>query len=81
MHCLNPEIFTYNPIKKQIMSFKTLGCLKCGSSYDVIPPDAVYTEPRSKLDDPPGDFVEMKKECISCKNKNTIYWYKPEIKQ
>lgn len=49
---------------KQIMSFKTLGCLKCGSSYDVIPPDGVYTEPRSKLDDPPGDFVEMKKECI-----------------
>jgi len=42
------------------MSFKTLGCLKCGSSYDVIPPDGVYTEPRSKLDDPPGDFVEMK---------------------
>ena len=52
------------------MSQKTLGCLKCGSNYDVIPPDGVYTEPRAKLDNPPGDFVEMKKECISCKNKN-----------
>jgi len=51
------------------MSFKTLGCLKCGSSYDAIPPDGVYTEPRAKLDDPPGDFVEMKKECIPARIK------------
>lgn len=63
------------------MSQKTLGCLKCGCNYEVIPPDGVYTEPHAKLDDPPGDFVEMKKEYISCKNKNTIYLYKPEIKQ
>jgi hypothetical protein len=63
------------------MSSISLGCLKCGSSYEVIPPDGVYTEAHSKPKDPPGDFVEMKKECFSCKNKNTIFWYKPEIKQ
>lgn len=63
------------------MSSKTLGCLKCGSNYDVVPPDGIYTEPHSKLDDPPGDYVEMKKQCISCKNKNTIYWYKPETEK
>jgi hypothetical protein len=63
------------------MSSTEQGCLKCGSRYQVIPPDGVYTEPHSKRKDPPGDFVEMRKECFSCKNKNTIYWYKPEIKQ
>ena len=50
------------------MSQKTLGCLKCGCNYGLISPDGVYTEPRAKLDDPPGDFVEMKKECTSFKN-------------
>jgi hypothetical protein len=61
------------------MSQKTLGCLKCGSNYDVIPPDGVYTEPRAKLDNPPGDFVEMKKECISCKNKNQFIGTSPKL--
>ena len=63
------------------MSSIALGCLKCGSYYEAIPPDGVYIEPHSKPKEPPGDFVEMKKECFSCKSKNTIYWYRPESKQ
>ena len=63
------------------MSSIALGCLKCGSYYEAIPPDGVYLEPHSKPKEPPGDFVEMKKECFSCKSKNTIYWYRPESKQ
>jgi len=63
------------------MSSIALGCLKFGSSYEVIRRDVVYTEAHSKPNDPPGDFVEIKKEYFSCKNKNTIYWDKPEIKQ
>jgi hypothetical protein len=65
------------------MSSIALGCLKFGSSYEVIRPDVVYTELIQNLmiNDPPGDFVEIKKEYFSCKNKNTIYWDKPEIKQ
>jgi hypothetical protein len=42
------------------MSSIALGCLKFGSSYEVIRPDVVYTEAHSKPNDPPGDFVEMK---------------------
>lgn len=60
------------------MSQKTLGCLKC-SSNDVISPDGVYTEPRAKLDDPPGDFVEMKKDVFPVKIKIQFIGTSPKL--
>ncbi|MDN5868946.1 MAG: hypothetical protein L0H55_16295 [Candidatus Nitrosocosmicus sp.] len=61
-----------------MQSPKRFGCLNCGKEFEVRSPDDIYTEANRKYKKASyDDMLPMTKECLWCKEKNEIYWYKP----
>lgn len=57
-------------------TIKNFGCIHCGSTFSVSPPDDAHPDASLNKEDliDTDDSIEMTVICKNCKEKTTLYW-------